>query len=63
MNANYMIILCIIIAVVIVIHHIIIHTEYSFPDRAFQISDICNHETWVVAALACAVGIAISSKL
>lgn len=45
----------IIIAVMIVIHHIYIHPEYDFPDRAFQISDVSNHETWVVMFLALGV--------
>lgn len=63
MTVNYLIILCIIVAIGIVIHHIMIHPEYSFPDRAFQISDISNHETWVVSSLACAVGVAIGSHV
>lgn len=46
----------VVLAILIIAHHIYIHPEYDFPDRAFQISDVQNHETWVVASLALAVG-------
>lgn len=44
------------LALLLIFHHICIHPEYDFPDRAFQISDVSNHETWVVALLALGVG-------
>jgi len=45
-----------IIALLLVVHHIYIHPEYEFPDRAFQVKDVSNHETWVVVCLALAAG-------
>lgn len=50
----------IIISIIIIIHHIYIHPEYDFPDRAFQISDVADHETWVIASLAFAAGLYVS---
>lgn len=55
-------ILSVILAIIIVLHHIYKHTEYEFPDRAFQISDVSNHETWVVASLAFATGLILSQS-
>lgn len=46
----------IVLAILIMVHHIYIHSDYDFPDRAFQISDVQNHETWIVASLALATG-------
>jgi hypothetical protein len=46
--------IALLVAAGLLLHHIWIHPEYSFPDRMFQISDVSNHETWVVAALAVA---------
>ena len=58
--ADEVAIMAVILAVVIVFHHIHKHTEYDFPDRAFQISDVSNHETWVVASLTFALGLHVS---
>lgn len=46
----------IILAILIIAHHIYIHSDYDFPDRAFQVSDVQNHETWIIASLALATG-------
>ena len=51
-----------VLAVILLIHHWIIHPEYSFPDRLFQVSDVSNHETYVVAALACALTVVLSKS-
>lgn len=48
--------IAIVIAILIIFHHIYKHDDYTFPNRAFQISDIDNHETWFVACIAFAVG-------
>jgi hypothetical protein len=53
----------IILAILIIVHHIYIHQNYEFPDRAFQVSDIQNHETWVVASLALATGSYLTSTV
>lgn len=45
-----------VLAILIIVHHIYIHSDYDFPDRAFQLSDVQNHETWVIASLGLAVG-------
>lgn len=45
-----------IIAIILIIHHTYIHKEYKSYDRIFQISDINNHETWIIACLSFAVG-------
>lgn len=45
-----------VIAGIVLAHHIYIHSDYDFPDRAFQVSDVQNHETWVIASLALATG-------
>ena len=65
MNTLYtnVVIFCFVAAIGIVLHHIYIHPEYSFPDRAFQCSDILNHETWVIALLAFAAGIMVAKSL
>lgn len=39
------------IAAVLVVHHIYKHTELPFPQRAFEIKDISNHETWILVSL------------
>lgn len=39
----------------LLVHHAYIHPEYDFPDRVFQLSDIQNHETWVLVLLALSV--------
>jgi len=49
-------ILAICLAIALILHHIYVHQNYEFPDRAFQISDVSNHETWIVASLAFAAG-------
>lgn len=49
----------IVVAAIILVHHIVVHPEYSFPDRAFQVSDILNHETYIIACLAFAAGAAL----
>lgn len=46
----------IVTAILIMAHHIYIHPDYDFPDRAFQVSDVKNHETWILASLAFATG-------
>ena len=51
MNNKTIGLLCILIALCIVIHHIYKHTEKQFPERAFSLKDISNHETWVVVFL------------
>ena len=51
-----LVIVGIVLALIIMMHHIYIHSDYDFPDRAFQLSDVQNHETWVVASLALAAG-------
>jgi hypothetical protein len=52
-----LVILAICLALALILHHIYIHPNYEFLDRAFQISDVYNHETWVVACLAFAAGL------
>lgn len=54
------VVLAICLAIALVLHHIYIHQNYNFPDRAFQVSDVINHETWVVASLAFAAGLTAS---
>jgi hypothetical protein len=44
------------IAIVVLVHHIYKHPDYKFPDRLFEISDIDNHETWIIACLAFIMG-------
>lgn len=55
--------LLVIIAIVIVLHHIYIHDNLTFPSRIFQISDISNHETWVIAVAALALGVFVGGML
>lgn len=55
--------LLIIIAIVIIFHHIHKHDDLKYPDRIFQISDISNHETWVIACLSLALGVYIGGKI
>lgn len=43
-------------AILLLSHHTRIHPEYEYPDRLFQVSDVSNHETWVVALLAFGMG-------
>lgn len=49
-------------ALLLMLHHIYIHPEYKFPDRAFQVSDVSNHETWIVALLALAIGTTLCAQ-
>ena len=49
-------IIILIIIIVLLTHHIIMHPQYGFPDRAFQIHDVLNHETWIVASIAFGMG-------
>lgn len=58
-----MIVALCVIAILLIIHHIMIHPDYSFPDRAFQLSDVNNHETYVIAALVSALTLALSEKM
>jgi hypothetical protein len=44
-------------AILLLYHHTRIHPEYEYPDRLFQVSDVSNHETWVVALLAFGAGV------
>jgi len=39
----------------LVAHHYAKHTELEMPDRAFQVKDVSNHETWIVVLLALAL--------
>lgn len=48
--------ICILAAILLIWHHTRIHPDYEYPDRAFQVSDVSNHETWVVALIAFAAG-------
>ena len=57
-----MIFVFLLIALLLVIHHVVIHPEYEFPDRAFQVSDICNHETWVLVFAALGLGVYIGQN-
>ena len=52
----------IILAFLIVLHHIYIHDNYDFPDRAFQVSDVKNHETYVIACFAFAAGMVVGLR-
>lgn len=46
---------CLSLAIVIWIHHILIHWESDFTGQwtfcTFQLKDISNHETWIVACV------------
>ena len=44
----------VLVAVLIAAHHWLIHPNLSGVSRFFQVSDVSNHETWVVACLAAA---------
>lgn len=46
----------IIIIVLLLAHHIFTHPQYDFPNRAFQITDVMNHETWIIAAISFGLG-------
>lgn len=48
------------LAFIILVHHAIIHYNSKFEGETcscapFQLKDVCNHETWVVASLVAAV--------
>lgn len=58
-----MIVALCVIAILLIVHHIMIHPDYPFPDRAFQLSDVNNHETYVIAALVSALTLALSGKM
>jgi hypothetical protein len=51
-----------IIAILLLIHHVYVHPEYDFPERAFQFEDISNHETWIVVCLALAASACYHEK-
>lgn len=57
-----MIVALCVIAILLIVHHIMIHPDYPFPDRAFQLSDVNNHETYVIAALVSALTLAFQEK-
>jgi hypothetical protein len=44
---------CWLLVVILLLHHIYKHPELPYPDRIFQMSDVCNfdswnHEMWVI---------------
>ena len=62
---QYQSIISFFIALLIVVHHYISHRNdcnMSFQDKIFQLSDIQNHETWVLFFIGIAVGRAFVSS-
>ncbi len=53
---SVIVVLLLTLDLLIVVHHHIIHPELSGLDRFFQISDISNHETWIVGILFFIIG-------
>ena len=53
----------VIVAVVILLHHRYKHANDPMTniDKWFQVSDVSNHETWIVAMCFFAVGFVIAS--
>jgi hypothetical protein len=52
------------LAFTLMCHHAVIHRNSRFEDETcscspFQCKDVCNHETWVVAALVLGLGSAL----
>jgi hypothetical protein len=50
----------VILAISLLCHHAVIHRNSRFDDERcscapFQLKDICNHETWVVACVVASV--------
>jgi hypothetical protein len=44
---------CWVVVVMLILHHAYTHSDLPYPDRCFQMSDICNfhscsHEMWVI---------------
>jgi hypothetical protein len=52
--------LAVVAAVIIVLYHVHKNQDYDSPYRAFQTSEVSNHETWVVAIIAFAAGLHLS---
>jgi hypothetical protein len=47
---------CWIMFVLLLLHHTYSHPELPYPDRIFQVSDVCkfdswNHEMWIILFL------------
>lgn len=58
-------ILFLFVALIIVVHHYISHRNdrnMSFQDKIFQMSDVQNHETWVLFFVGIAIGCAFVSS-
>ena len=40
----------------VMIHHYMKHTELELPHRLFEVKDVSNHETWLLAAIFFGIG-------
>lgn len=52
-----MVTLALYLAVLMAVHHYMIHPELEGSDRFFQLSDVTNHEVWIVGLLTFTAGV------